>query len=214
MQKYTLNNDYFDSIDNETKAYFLGFLYADGCNHKQNNAFNLQLKESDKYILDIFKKDLEYTGPLLKVQKKNIHYNLNVFSKKICQTLEKLGVVANKTFLLNNIPDINSELLHHFIRGVFDGDGCIRYVDMSNFKRSSKLRFCICGNEPFLENIQNVLINNLGISKNKLNKFQHSKSKQLEYTGNTNCKKIYNYLYKDATIFLTRKKEIFDTYVQ
>ena len=30
MQKYSLNDDYFSVIDNEHKAYWLGFLYADG----------------------------------------------------------------------------------------------------------------------------------------------------------------------------------------
>lgn len=50
FRKYDINQYYFDKIDCEEKAYFLGFLYADGCNHINNTKISMFLKEEAKKI--------------------------------------------------------------------------------------------------------------------------------------------------------------------
>ena len=66
--KYTFNKDYFERIDSKDKAYFLGLLYADGCNSisatKQHHTIVLNLQEKDKDILDIFNKYINSNKPL------------------------------------------------------------------------------------------------------------------------------------------------------
>jgi surfactin synthase thioesterase subunit len=51
-RKYQLKKDYFDSINTPEKAYFLGILYADGCNSPETNSVRLILTESDKTLLE------------------------------------------------------------------------------------------------------------------------------------------------------------------
>ena len=60
-RKYNVNDNYFDVIDNQNKAYILGFLYADGCNYK-NGYFKIDLQEEDKNMLEVFKKELNFEG--------------------------------------------------------------------------------------------------------------------------------------------------------
>lgn len=211
---YTLFDKYFQYIDTEEKAYFLGLLYADGCNIKNSNGVSLQLKEDDLYILEKFKDEIKYTGPIRKVIKKNIHYNLTFYSKEFSSIIEEKGIIPNKSKKLDKIPDIPNKLLHHFIRGYFDGDGCIRMVNFEKYGKSNKLRFCIAGNEPFLLNIQKEIINQAGLSKTKLCSLKNKTTKQIEYSGNINCQKIYSFLYKNSTIFFKRKKDIFETICQ
>src|SRR5690606_14362207 len=63
-RKYKINQNFFDNIDTEEKAYFLGLLCADGCNHINNTKVSLFLKESDKEILEKFKNMLQPEKPL------------------------------------------------------------------------------------------------------------------------------------------------------
>ena len=50
-RKYTLNENYFDIIDTQEKAYIVGLLFSDGCISEINNAISISLKEEDKDIL-------------------------------------------------------------------------------------------------------------------------------------------------------------------
>ena len=66
MSEYYYNKDYFKIINNEHKAYWLGFLYADGYvepiyRKDKIKAFRLELslQESDEDMLLLFKKDIE-----------------------------------------------------------------------------------------------------------------------------------------------------------
>lgn len=206
---YEVAENYFKNINSENKAYFLGLLAADGCNHKSAK-IALQLKENDLYIIEKFKSEIGFDGPITSIQKKNKHYNISIYNRRFCQNLEVLGIVPRKTYKLNKLPDIPENLVKHFIRGVFDGDGCIRLVNFEKYGRSNKLRFCIAGNEPFLLEIQKVLVRELGLFTTKLSKFPNGKTRQLEYIGNSTCQKIYTYLYNEATTYLTRKKDIFN----
>ena len=51
-RKYTINENYFDSIDTPNKAYILGLLFSDGCNYPPQHRVKLELQEKDKDILD------------------------------------------------------------------------------------------------------------------------------------------------------------------
>ena len=60
--KYSYDRNYFEKIDTEDKAYFLGFLYADGFNTKQG--FRLQISQKDEDVLLKLKENIKYTGKL------------------------------------------------------------------------------------------------------------------------------------------------------
>lgn len=205
-KKYLVNHNYFDIIDSEDKAYFLGLIVADGCIF--NNSISIGLQERDGYILEKFRESIDYTGVIWKVKGVGKHQNknaINVYSKKLVESLSKYGVVPRKTFT-SFLPDIPRHLHSHFIRGVFDGDGCISIV------KGKVGNFSIVGFKDLIEGIQNILVEDLSLKKTNLyhSKYHKEGILYIVYGGIYNLRKIRDYLYKDATIYLTRKKERFD----
>ena len=59
-RRYNVNHKYFEVIDTEEKAYWLGFLYADGCVIKTKTGSSLLLKLSvkDEEHLNLFKTNI------------------------------------------------------------------------------------------------------------------------------------------------------------
>ncbi len=126
LRTYSLDENFFEFINTRDKAYILGFLLADG--HRTSKLFQIRLKlqERDKYILEKIKIVMGYDKPLLYSKKrKESHQNqfsLIICSRKICDDLEKFGIVKNKTFNIT-IPIIDNMLFIDLFRGYFDGDG-------------------------------------------------------------------------------------------
>lgn len=199
--KYNKNENYFDVINTEDKAYFLGLLYADGCNN--GDGFYITLQDRDIDILIKFKEYLEFSGELRYIKGKNNncrdYYSLNVSSKKISNTLIKHGCNINKT--INAVfPNITNELMNHFIRGVFDGDGSIS-IDKRN-----QIIFSIVGNSTIISEIGKIINRECDINVNirKPNRYKCDIS-IYQFGGNKQGKKVEEYLYKNATIYLKRK---------
>lgn len=151
-KKYTFNEHYFDAIDNEYKAYWLGFLMADGYNHESKSCIAIRLQLEDKEILEKFKNELNYTGHIYEfhritaVNKLNRSYcELNLCSPIFSESLSKLGCIQGKTYLLQ-FPDLRTDLIQHFIRGYFDGDGCLSITSRKDRTSNSKCyQFNIAG---------------------------------------------------------------------
>lgn len=144
-RKYPIQEDFFDVIDTEEKAYFLGFLYADGYNNTDRNSVNLSLKEDDKEILEILNNLLQPSKPLQYVKIKTTNstnqYRLVIANKHISQKLVELGCDKAKTYSLmfpfeEQVP---KHLVRHFVRGYFDGDG---WVGEKAISIVSTLNFC------------------------------------------------------------------------
>lgn len=213
-----VNEDYFECIDNEHKAYWVGFLLADGCiirckNKSDTLKFELNIK--DKYIIEEFAKDIE-TDREVKDYKYDKKHNaqIQIKSNKISQDLSKYGIVPNKTFKIDCIKNIPNYLLNHFIRGYFDGDGCA-YLYKPKNQNKHRLRITFCGTENFLKDLNIKLLNQINTSNINLidmNKYG-SNVFNLRYINYDDINKLYEYMYKDATIFLQRKKEKFDIYI-
>lgn len=196
-RKYALDETYFDSIDTEEKAYMLGFIYADGCNFPEGTRVIISLHEKDRIILDKFKILLGYSRPLgYRTSKKSSpQYYLTISSKKISEKMTELGVVKAKSKILTFPKWLNSAMYSPFIRGYFDGDGCIT--------GQKEQKWSVVGTKEFLEKVQEILIKELQIGNPKLRFFRNIY--YLEYKGRRQINKIKNWMYKDATIFLERK---------
>ena len=199
--KIFINDNYFEVIDTEHKAYWLGFLYADGYISETKNNIELSLKESDLEHLKLFQKDLESKHELKKKIKDNcyISYRLSFNSKKMKQDLIKKGCIPNKSLVLKfpNIEQVPQELIPHFIRGYFDGDGCITK------HATSSISLEILGTEELLKGICDYF--NI---KGHIYTFNHSSVKRFMIAGNEAIK-ILDCLYKDSTIHLNRKFDKF-----
>lgn len=214
-KKYKLNEHIFDVIDTEEKAYWLGFLMADGYNHESKTAVSLRIQGGDINHLEKLKQFLQTDSPIYTfkritpVSKIERNYcELRVCSPIFSQSLAKQGCIQGKTYLLK-FPNISSFLYNHFIRGYFDGDGCIS-ISQRNDRKSIKckqVQFNIVGKEDVILKMQEIICNNTGVFKTKLRHRKNSFAKAISWQGRNVCKKILDYLYKNATIYLQRKYE-------
>lgn len=198
---HLFNENFFTNIDTEEKAYWLGFIFADGSIHKNGNRINITLKESDLIHLEKFAKEINYKGKIANVINTKA-CSLTLYSKKMSSDLVKLGCMSDKSSKIV-FPDtdiVPLYLQNHFMRGYFDGDGCLT--------SSKRPTFSIVSNYVFIEKFQELLINELNISKTKLYKHKGQNTYSLIYGGVKMIKKIVQYLYKDSNIFLDRKKEV------
>lgn len=203
-RKYTLNENYFDKVDTQEKAYFLGLLYADGSNDTKNHQVTISLQESDKHILETFKSELGSNAPLELSKKKptfSNQYRLTICNKHLSEVLEHLGMVVNKSLILEFPNFLEKNLISHFIRGYFDGDGHVsgKYYITSIV---STISFC--------QAVQNILFS-LNI-ESKINNTANleTSTRTLRMTKKLSCVKFLNYIYQDAEVYLIRK---YNTYL-
>lgn len=215
---YPRNSNYFNKIDTPEKAYWLGFLYADGCITKENE-IRLGLNETDEEHVIRFKNVLGAVNHKIIKGKKTIDgkdFIQSIFSikdKQLATDLNKLGCMPGKTKLLTfpNYKQVPLWLMPHFIRGEFDGDGSINY-SVSSYQRKTdngkahrwKLQFV--GTPAFLNGLKKVL------NKDNLALEYHSESfAVLSIGGNNQVEELGHYLWDNATedIALPRKKEKF-----
>ena len=148
QNKLRFDNSIFDVIDTEEKAYWLGFIYADGSisshkeNQKKNYNFELSLQYSDVEHLQKFARfiKLDYVPTSYNSTcngKTHKRCRITFRNKHFWERLNDLGCTPNKSLTLK-FPDnsifINQNLIIHFIRGYFDGDGCITYSNHNHTK--------------------------------------------------------------------------------
>lgn len=225
MKKLNIENiKYFDQIDTEYKAYILGLIYADGTiddKVKGNREWRLiiSLQEEDGFILNKLIKDT--TSRKVRIdnppstQKKNwkkraVAYIGNTY---MCESLIKLGCVPRKSQVGMKFPNIPDHLIHHFIRGFFDGDGCVTvnkkiYRGKKVISEYFKLKLAFTSTDSeFLD----TLISHLPVTR--VYKRQKLRS-MIVYTywieRKNDIQNVYKHLYNDANYFLKRKYEKFN----
>ncbi len=203
MRKYKLNESFFETIDSEIKAYFLGFLFADGYVNEKNNVVDITIHNKDVEILNEFIKYLYPEGrPISIIRKKYVRLVIN--SKKIVSDLVRHGCIQKKTFKLK-YPNIQQKFDSDFIRGYFDGDGSVT-------NNNETLNVSIIGTIEFLDSIKNILITNCNVNDTKYDDRHPNKNnniRSLRYGGNILVNRIYHYLYDNSIICLKRKKNKF-----
>ena len=219
--KYNCNEKFFEVIDTEEKAYWLGFLYADGSIENFGRyKIDLTLSEKDKGHLDKYRNSLNLTYPIKTASQTfngNTYYShrVTITNKTLVEDIIKQGCLPNKSLILTfpTEEQVPKELVRHFIRGYFDGDGCITIN-----KNNDTYNFNILGTYDFLTALQNEFVSNIENYKpTKISKDQRSEVYKLQkgkVRGTKNINDIYNYLYKDCTIYLDRKKNIFDEVIR
>ena len=207
-RKYGLLENYFDQIDTPNKAYILGFLFADGYNSISKSTVTMSLEENDREILEEIRAELHSEKPLefLDYTQKNDfgykyknQYRLLLFSAHMCKSLEKLGVAPNKSLSLK-FPAISDDLLPHFIRGVFDGDGSIYSYKFKNFNVT------ITSTSSFCESLKQLVENALDIHCGIYDASCHNGvTKVFTICGKLQTKKFLDWIYNDADLYLKRK---------
>lgn len=202
---YDLNHKYFDDIG-PAQAYFLGWIMADGCVEKFKLSFDIQARDSE--LLDKFKKETEATYPIVFYQRKRPHeifpmVKLRINSSYLTNRLKQLNIIERKTgyeeFPLECLP-----YKYHFLRGLFDGDGCINdtHVKKTCFVRKFQIS---SASEKFLTSLKEIF------------GYGHVRMEKNKNIGNwmirdrDNLLKIYQNIYQDCNdLYLKRKKDRYE----
>lgn len=191
------SEDFFDKIDCEEKAYFLGYIMADGNVSITNNEYCLKfhIAIQDKELVDRFLQSINSSNKAT-FRDKTSSYYVSLTSIHMCKRLIELGVIPQKTSKECIPESISQNLIHHYLRGVFDGDGI---TCMGKSKRSGFVGSI---------NIIKAILNELNELNEELTIFKAGKNKKVVYFlgGKKFSIKLYNYLYEDATIWLQRKR--------
>lgn len=205
-KKYNLDTSIFNKIDTEEKAYWLGFLMADGYNHETKSCVVLRLNNCDREILEKFKLFLKTDAPIYEFKSRDTnktYCELNICSLEFSQSLSKIGCIQGKTYTLE-FPNIDESLYNHFIRGYFDGDGCIS-ITKRNDRKCMQYQLNFVGKESVILKIQDIICKNTNVKKTKLRVKSGFFAKRISWCGKHVCKSILDYIYKDASIYLKRK---------
>lgn len=214
MKRYIQDNSYFESIDTERKAYWLGFLYADGCVYEKNEnskSVILELHPDDKYLIEAFIKDIKSDRPIC--TNKRGYVSVYISSTKMANDLIKLGCIPRKSLVLKFPTEeiVPSKLINHFIRGYMDGDGCIStYYKLIKGRHNPNFvcEIKFIGTHDMLEGIREYFNSDKKVLFNK-----HSeKSCQISFRGKKYLDKVCS-LYEGATIYMVRKKQKLDGYI-
>lgn len=227
MSEYNYNEKYFETIDSEHKAYWLGFLYADGYvepiyRREKIKAFRIEISLciEDKPHLQKLINDIESNVPISERNQKfkDKEYKtcrVRINNTKMCKDLINLGCTTRKSLTLT-FPDtsiIPNKFLKDFIRGYFDGDGCIsyserNYIDKRNNKEyiQKNIVSSFVGTYEFLYNLSEVLSsNNIYFLFNKA--ANCGKACEIRLTKHSDLENLFHYMYDGATIFLDKKRK-------
>lgn len=208
-RKYYCNFDFFEKIDTEEKAYWLGFIVGDGNVHK--DVLHIGVHVDDYDFLCLFNKAISGNHPVVKKTyiskgKPSQIARIDVVSRKMMADLFDKGVIPNKTGRMDmnlTLSKVPKKLQKHFIRGFFDADGSFSLVD-----RNDKMTFKLGGKGiGFLDPVQKIMVEEANLSLNKLYGAKQCKDfYTLAWGGTNHLYKIYLYFYKDTNVFLDRKK--------
>ena len=207
-RKYSYNKDFFKVIDTEEKAYWLGFIYADGYivkgkKSKNKDSLGITLSNEDKGHVEKFKKSMDSNHPIRIYRSKYGSNSARIIiqDEELVADLIELGVLRNKSLILKfpTTDVVDKSLIYHFIRGYFDGDGSFK-------KKGQKLNgydFSVLGTIEFLTELRTYL----GVDNEirKCNKNNDSNNYHLTFGGNQKVKQVANMLYGNANIYLDRK---------
>lgn len=209
MQKININinNNFFEEINTELKAYLLGFFAADGTINKNDNGMAIHIQSRDREVLDYyadaFNVPKQYYFYPAKKETHQPKIKLVIHSAINKRNLLALGFPPNKTYEMFSLPtDIMDEnLIRHFVRGYFDGDGSIILPS----KKSRVTKFKITSsNLAFLQYCKKVF-EDFGCYNIKIEFPKNDFAKTLYIQNKPSIKLVYNYLYLNSNFYLKRK---------
>lgn len=207
-----LEEHYFNIIDNEYKAYFLGLLISDGNVFKdktgRQNSISITLDLEDKYLLEKFKECIR-TNTIIAKDGRGCG-QIAIRSNIMAKDLEKYGVVPRKSFK-TYLPIISDIYMKDLIRGIFDGDGSI----ISKLNHDNRFLHCIsfCGTHKLMEDISSYIYKNLKLNqKPKVYDYKDRKLSEIKIQNKLDILVFGEWIYNDCQIFMKRKKKIYNDF--
>ena len=209
--KIYFKNDVFKKIDTEEKAYWLGFLYADGyIRSGKRCGIEIGLSENDVGHLYKFRDFLDTTHKVsFRKNKLGNSCRISIEDGQIHSDLIKLGCTPKKSLTLTfpTNKQVPKSLHRHFIRGYFDGDGGITFTEKTT-------SINILGTKEFLNGIKRSV---KLLEDKKLYPMRYDDTNKntfrIQFEGKKDIKCFLEYLYKDSQVYLDRKYEKYINFV-
>jgi len=212
-KKYKINEGYFDNIDTEEKAYWLGFIYADGYvtdGLKRGYKLSLSVAHKDCEHIDKFKQSISSNHKTIIISAKTVimpskrsinrteQHRLDIYNKKLWQSLSMNGIKPKKSKTCSYPSNIPQKLQKHFIRGYFDGDGSIMRLGNGN------IGMCIIGSDSFINSLSSIIPFSMNIvDEKRVEGMSYLKSRSKKVVG-----PFLNWMYSNSTIYLDRKYDL------
>ncbi len=209
---YDVNENYFDELNTPEKAYWLGFLWGDGCNATDNNSIMLSLKASDIEHIAKFVKALGSNHPIATRKgitptgKEKYYSVVSITNKHLSEKLESYGMIKNKTCNLRWPEALPEEFANHFIRGKFDADGCLCVTNPRKFY------FCVTSFKGFLKELGSRFSKNADVTCliSDFYSKPESSAGNIWIAGNRQILKVLNWMFRDhGGFYLERKYELY-----
>lgn len=213
-REYYLNDVFFQNFENwgEKESYFAGFIMGDGYNCLSRGFVKIALSAKDFDFLKMLSGLIQDKNSFYENKeswKPNSIFEFRIQSPQVCKDLLKIGICQNKTIECC-LPDklLSEDNMRHFIRGLIDADGCF-----STPHNGKYLKFSFSGNFTMCQSMVDYLSGKLGFRVNKVNRDARSNiGCEFSIFGAKKVFPLYEFLYKDAIIFLKRKKDVCDFY--
>ena len=213
-KKYDNNSNYF-STESPNMAYIMGFIAADGTIRKRENSIKITVSRRDREILEKIKEEVG-----IEVEVKDYTtsqgYDCSTLvwtDQKHKEDLAKYSIVPEKTFILRPPTNLKREYWIDYIRGYFDGDGSIGNIKSTNGRGNGSIRWQVCSaTKELIEWIVDFFNEEYGIPKvNVQTRIRnHEKPLYIVQYSSRASRMIYKVLYSESSLYLARKKEIFD----
>ena len=212
---YDVDDHYFDNIDCENKAYFLGILFADGNVRPDRPEISIGLQECDCELLEKLNRFIHKDRPLLYLNRDvkyptwQNQYKLYISSRHMVNTVANYGLIPKKS-LVKKFPEIllksnDENIIRHFIRGYFDGNGSIG-IYKSGDHGCIRMLFSISTSHDMCDDLKYIFDKFLNVKsyvklKNNISSIHVYDQKSISI--------VLNWLYNSATIYLKRKYKIY-----
>lgn len=216
-EKYFYNKNFFNNIDSEEKAYWLGFIVADGYvihnTITRNYELGIELNRNDKKHLIKFNKALNGNIKVTETHseprfikgnpvRETFGSVIRIYNKNIVESLINLGCVKNKSKIVG-LPNVNDDLMRHVLRGIFDGDGCIRsntkYIRCDITTASNKM----------IKDVREYLYVN-GIYTHVYETRKGSECYKIDISGKKNVLNFLSLIYYNCNVYLDRKFNLYN----
>lgn len=204
--KFQGNTRYFQNINSQLKAYFLGYIAADGCISqitKSSKGLTITLHSIDKHVLDLLRECIGCEHPIYILKNNLVRFQL--CNKDLVQDLINLGITERKTFTLTNIlNNISKPLRKAFILGYFDGDGSIILpLDCRKPNMNTKR---ICVSIRSTQELLDGIVEELNLEQYAIKKYDSTY--RLNFSKKSEILKFFD-CYNNSPFFLKRKYEKF-----
>ena len=206
-KKHSFNEHFFDIIDTPTKAYWLGFIMADGCN--TGDEITVELSSKDAEQLYKLKKDLDATQNIsYRLKKEHKMVLLRLASRYMCLKLSEIGCTPRKSFTLQYPKAVPVSLTKDFVRGYFDGDGCLHIQK----DKKNRIWSIYSVSHDFILELFTRIAQETGIQPHlyEMNGKNKKKGYVIAIMRRNDINTIQHWLYDGATTYMERKHKKFD----